>query len=410
MGLAAQAGADHSQHWGHLSSIQLAGGIISVPLIAIGSEILLSNGIVDAFLSIVFGNLIIFSISLCIVLMSYHKRLNAIENAEQFVGKIGGRILAFFVLITMIGWLPRQLAPATQLLQIFPLFSSFNIGALLGALASLVLLFGIKGLKTLCYYSVIPLILLFFIILFNVELNATNNDITFPNRFDFSGTSLIVSSLIASVIDFPTFFRHSRSKKDSVIALFVIFIVTIAIQCMGLFLYHLFLVDKAFISDLMLRGKTPSILISVFLIISIITSASWNIYAASVGWESLFPRFKDRTEYAVIGLTATLIFTSVYMRNSLIIVTNVFDTFISGVGGVLVFEYLRKQFLHEESLSSEVLYNNGSWWLGGAVGLVIYFGTLISYYSTFVSLVAGFGTILIIIQLRKIYRRFIISK
>ncbi|MBU6383959.1 MAG: hypothetical protein KGR16_06565 [Verrucomicrobia bacterium] len=410
MGLAAQASADHSQHWGHLSSIQLAGGIISVPLIAIGAEILLADGIIGAFFSIILGNLIIFGISLCIVLMSYHNRLNAIENAEQFVGKIGGRILAFFVLITMIGWLPRQLAPASQLLQIFPFFSSFNIGALLGALASLVLLFGIKGLKTLCYFSIIPMVILFLLVLLDVEWQSTNKSITFPNQFGFSGVSLIVSSLIASVIDFPTFFRHSRSKKDSVIALVVILVGTIVIQCTGLFLYHLFLVDTVFISGLMARGETPAILISAFLILSIVTSAAWNIYAASVGWESLFPRFKDRTEYAVIGLTATLIFTSVYMRGALVTVTNVFDTIISGIGGVLVFEYLRMQFLREESLSSEVLYNNGSWWLGGAVGLIIYFGTSISYYSTFVSLVAGFGVIWIIIQLRKVYGRFIASK
>jgi cytosine permease len=410
MGLAAKAGADHSQHWGHLSSIQLAGGIISVPLIAVGAEILLSNGIADAILSIILGNLIIFGISLCIVLMSYHNHLNAIENAEQFVGKIGGRILAFFVLITMIGWLPRQLAPASQLLQIFPFFSSFNVGALLGALASLVLLFGIKGLKNLCFYSVIPLMLLFLAILFNVEITAVNRNITFPSRFDFSGTSLIVSSLIASIIDFPTFFRHSKSKKDSIIALIVILFGTIVIQCLGLLLYHLFLIDKNFIFDLMAKGEVASILISIFLVISIVTSASWNIYAASVGWESLFPKFKDKTEYAVIGLTATLIFTSVYMRSSLIPVTNVCDTFISGIGGVLVFEYLRMQFLHEKSLSSEVLYNNASWWIGGFVGLFIYFGALASYYSTFVSLVAGFGIILMIIKLRKIYSWFVGSK
>jgi len=93
--------------------------------------------------------------------MLFEKRLNAIENATQFVGKIGGRMLAFFVLVTMIAWLPRQLSPATQLLQVFLFFSSFNVGALLGATASLVLLFGIKGLKILCSCALVPLLILF---------------------------------------------------------------------------------------------------------------------------------------------------------------------------------------------------------------------------------------------------------
>lgn len=404
MGLAKQARADCSQHWGHLSSIQLAGGILSVPILAVGSEILLSNGIINAILSILLGNLIIFGMSLCIVLMSFRKRLNAIENAKQFVGEFGSRVLALLVLVTMIAWLPRQLDPASQLLQAFPVFSSFNMGALLGSIASLILLFGIKGLKKLCIFSIIPLIFLFFSILFNVELTNTPHDLTFPDHFDFSGTSLVVASLIASIIDFPTFFRHSRSKKDSIIALFIILFATVAIQCASLCLYSLFLVDKGFIFSLLSKGDLPAVLISLFLIISIIASAAWNIYAASVGWESLFPWWKDKTEYAVIGLTATLLFTSLYVRASVLPVTNVADTLISGLGGVLVFEYLRMHFFHERMLKSEVVFNNGSWWIGGIGGLIVYFCTTVSYYSTFFSLVIGFGAITIILQLRKIYR------
>lgn len=342
--------------------------------------------------------------------MSQSNRLNAIENAEQFVGKVGGKILALFVLVSMICWLPRQLEPASQYLKILPIFSKLNIGALLGTLASLVLLFGIKGLKMLCMMCIIPIIILFFVILFILEIETSNITFAFPNRFNFSGTSLVISSLIASVIDFPTFFRHSRSKQDSIIALFVILIVTIIIQCVGIFLYHFFLLDKTYISLLLSDGGNASILISGFLILSIICSAAWNIYAASVGWESLFPMFKDKTEYAVIGLTATILFTSVYLRGSLVTGTNVLDTAISGLGGVLVFEYLRIKFLHEKGLSSEMLYNNISWWVGGIVGLFIYFGTIIPAYSTFVSLTAGFGVIFIIIQLRKIYSRFKMSK
>lgn len=118
----------------------------------------------------------------------------------------------------------------------------------------------------LCSYAIVPLLILFLVIIFSVELNKTNYDVVFSHRFNFTGTSLVISSLIASVIDFPTFFRHSRSKKDSVIALVVVLVVTIVIQCLGLFLYHIFLIDNLFIAALMEKNFTSSIFISAFFI------------------------------------------------------------------------------------------------------------------------------------------------
>jgi purine-cytosine permease-like protein len=411
MGLASEAYADHSQRWWHLSSIQLAGGIISVPLIALGAEVLFSNGIVDALLSIIVGNAIIFFLSLCIVLMSFKERLNAIENATLIVGKKGGRILALLVLITMIGWLARQLFAGAEVLQVSPFFSKFSIGSLIGGIASLVTLFGIKGLKNLCIFLIIPLLLLFFLILMNVEAKAADYEIVIPNKFNLAGTSLIVSSLVASIVDFPTFFRHSKSKRDSIISLLVIFVTTIVIQSMGVFLFHIFLVDKMFIKDLIFHDVFYSHLISMFLILSMTTSAAWNVYAASVGWESLFPVFKDRTEYAVIGLTATLLFSAVQVNHMLVFVTDVCDTLISGIAGVLVFDFVRKKIFSPKEHAFEIPYNNLSWWFGGCAGLLTYFNVfLTSSYSSFVSLITGFVFVILTAQLRQIYGRLVNGK
>ena len=138
MGLNSDALADKSQKWWHLSCIQLAGGIISVPVISITSNIVLSSGILNTLLSIVIGNFIILLISYFIVSMSFEKRLNAVENATQYIGKTGGRVLAFYVLITMIGWVAWELISGEKLLLIFPLFSKFSSGSLIGAAAALI--------------------------------------------------------------------------------------------------------------------------------------------------------------------------------------------------------------------------------------------------------------------------------
>lgn len=100
MGLTSDALADKSQRWWHLSSIQLAGGIISIPVISIASDIFLSSGIANTILSIIIGNFIVLLVSYFIISMSFENRLNAVENAQQFIGKSAGRVLAFFILLT----------------------------------------------------------------------------------------------------------------------------------------------------------------------------------------------------------------------------------------------------------------------------------------------------------------------
>jgi cytosine permease len=400
---------DHSQRWWTLSSIQLAGGIISVPILKTGAEIALSHGIKDAFFSIVFGNFLLLLISISIVLMGFRNRLNAVENAEQIIGKKGGRVLAFLILVTIIGWLPRQLLAGSELLKMLPAFSNVQIGPLIGGFASLLTLFGIKGLKIACLIATIPLMITSLILLFVINPHVLHYELfSIPTKMDFSGTSLIVAVLVASIIDYPTFFRHGKSKRHAVIALIAIPSITIVMQIVGLFLTHSFLTDKQMFSEMIFQNQAHAVLFSIFLILSMITSAAWNIYAASIGWESLFPAYKRRIQYAVIGLTATVLFNAVDIKDIITPMTNLFDTIISGIGGVLVFEFLRKRISGKEISSMDQMCNNFYWSAGALVGLLTYFDFFLSnHYSTIISLVAGFIIALIFTQFRQIYRRVV---
>lgn len=397
MGLTSDALADKSQRWWHLSSIQLAGGIISVPVISIASQIFTSSGVLNTILSIIVGNLIVLLISYFIVSMSFEKRLNAVENAAQFIGKNGGRVLAFYVLITMIGWVAWELISGEELLLIFPLFSKFSSGSLIGAVAALILLIGIRGLKALCVVSTIPLIILLFAIMSIVETSP--KDYVFHSTFSFldliAGVSLIISASAAAVVDYPTFFRHSKTKKDSIIALVVIFIVTSIIQSTGIFLFKVFAMDKEVIGKLLSANDINSAFVVSFLIISMVSSTAWNIYAASVGWESLFPIFKDRTEYAVIGLAAIVLISSIHVKNVFVATATFSDTIISGLGGVLIFEFInRKRRKVRFSIwddKKRFFYSNASWFVGALLGVMAYINFIAPKSdSTVISLIAGF--------------------
>lgn len=394
MGLTSQAKADKHQRWWHLSSIQLAGGIISIPVIAIGSQIFLSSGLLGTVLSILIGNLINLVISYIFISMSFKKRLNAVENATQFLGKIGGKALAFFILTTTIGWVAWELFAGVNLLKIHPFFSKISIGTIIGTIASLILLYGIRGLKILCELTIFPLIVLLVLVVY--ISGPSDDNIPFLQKgklFSLAGISLVLSSSIAAIVDYPTFFRHSKTRKDWLIALVVIFVVTSLVQFLGVFLWRLFASDNQLISHLIFSNGVHAVIIFSFLIISMIASLSWNVYAASVGWESLFPVFKDRTEYAVIGLLATLLFTFVPLENLFILVAKLSDTVICGMGGAIIFDFInkRKSEFFGNFKFRRFLSINLSWIIAALIGIMTYFHFFFAKdNSVLISLIAGF--------------------
>ncbi len=385
MGLTSQATADKSQRWWHLSSIQLAGGIISVPILSIGSAIFYAHGIGNAILSILLGNAFVYLLSLLMIAMSSNMRLNAVENASQFIGKPASRFFAFLILITMTGWTALQLSSGTKFLQFYPFLTNLSTGSVAGVLASLILLFGIRGLKTLSLIAILPL--LFSLIMTVLLLDPSEKHLSATldhNLFELSGLSFVISGGVSAIADFPTFFRHSKSKTDSFIALTLSFLVIVSIQLIGVSLAQIFIFDKDSLYKLISENTMGSFSLASFIFISMIGSACWNIYATSVGWESLFPIFKDRTEYAVIGLVATVLMNYNIMTESFVYLTTFFDTMISALIGVMVVSFL----YHREK--DHILLPNASWLIATCIGLAAYFNIFLSRkMCIFTSLIAG---------------------
>lgn len=398
--------SDITHNFWQLSSIQMAGGIISIPILSVGPMIALSSGIINAILSIILGNFILLIMSLAIVLMAYKHRLNAVENAKKIIGKKAGRILAFFILISMIGWLARQLSSGMDKIRMFLFFDNFEIGPLIGVISALILLSGIKGLKRISQIAMIPLVIFVIIIMTYVGFKSSFPNYPAFSKLDLFGIAPVMGVLIASIIDYPTFYRHSKTKKDAIISLFMLFFMTVFLQIAAVFLFDISTNNNPNIMHLLMENPVICAVTLLFLFISMICSIAWNMYAASVGWESLFPRFKGRTEYALIGLVAIALMANIQLENFLIFINSILDTFISAIGGVLVFEYFNNRLEQKKIYGKEKIFFISSWFLAGSLALVFQnFLKKISIDGVIIGFCIGFILSAVFLKAWKIYRK-----
>jgi len=398
--------SDITHNFWQLFSIQMAGGIISVPVLAVGPLVAKSSGSVNAILSIFLGNFIILIMSLAIVLMSYKHRLNAVENAKKIVGKTAGRILAFFILISMIGWLARQLSSGMDKIRMCSIFEHFEVGPLIGVISALILLSGIRGLKKISQVVTLPLIVFVLILMSYIGDKTTFSTYPSFSNLNLWGVAPVLGALIASIVDYPTFYRHSKAKKDSIISLLMIFFATVFLQIAAVFLFDLSTSDSSKIMQLLMADTFICTITLLFLFTSMICSISWNMYAASVGWVSLFPKFKGRTEYALIGLVAVALIANVQLEELLIFTNSIFDVFISAIGGVLVFEYFSNRLEQKQIYGKEKKFFVSSWFLASFLALSFqYLFTKWNIDGVIGGFFFGFILAAVFLKSWKIYRR-----
>jgi purine-cytosine permease-like protein len=111
-----------------------------------------------------------------------------------------------------------------------------------------------------------------------------------------------------------------------------------------------------------------------------------------VGWESLFPIFKDRTEYALIGLLATVFLGYSQLEYPFISLAKFSDTIISAVGGVLLYAFfLRKRTSYTHNIHRYFFFNSICWMIGCMFGMTVFFNYIFeTQNSTFIALLIGF--------------------
>jgi cytosine permease len=266
-----------------------------------------------------------------------------VENVYKRIGKVSGFILSIILVIAFISWYMIDLQTATVALSNFFLHNPedknvmIRIGAVLGLLIALVSTGGISLIKHTCV--VIFPFLLFFVI---YTLSTGNWSLLLKSNweFSFSATISVIALTLPGTVNLPTFFRHSRSIADSILALTLITIIYILFQSLSIF------TELASPSEFLTKN-VPGIssqihlfLGLIFVIGSLLSLNLVNIYYASAAWELLVPHKRSPKEYAIIGLlgTAAYIFFQVdfFMR----FLVNMASNLIASIGITLLAVHL----------------------------------------------------------------------
>jgi hypothetical protein len=293
-------------------------------------------------------------------------RLNAIENFRDYIGRYGSIVIAVILTLAFLDWYALQINTSmsefNKLLSLGSIFkenSLTRIGATFGLVTAL---FAIGGIKTLKWISVISLPGFLFYHLY-VIFNSSYS--VFETNWEISYIGIIstILTLLPGVINLPTFFRHSRSRADSYLALTVMTIFITFFECSTIWM--------RFSGS---EGISPyAILTTAYLFVMLICTNLLNIYLASACYETFMPRFEGTKGHAIMGLLGTLVYTFVQVSSPIEFLLDLFNIYIGGLGVVLLVSFLVRMIVKHRPRTFEKTINGAAWIVGCVVGTVMEF-------------------------------------
>lgn len=355
---------DHNQNFWQLASIQATA--MGLPVFLIGGQIAKEIGPGAAIVSVLIGNLILWIIALAIVGMTGGARTNAIENVKRYLGKPSGVIAAFVLIAAFLAWFSLQIRASITFMEAFlgmPSLGdlSLRIGATLGLFISLLSVGGIRLIKWICVASLPILTILsiyFFYLCDSIPLNKLNF------AFSFSAITSVVIIILPGIVNLPTFFRHSRSKPHSFLAISLMTILISFFQCLSIYMGVSDPVDLAnnqFVSS----GMQLNIFaLGLFVLLSLICINLVNIYLASAGWETIVKKVTGPKEYAIVGLAGTAVFTFLQINFPMQLIENVVNSYIASLGVVLLIAFLIRIIVRHRPRIFEKIISNICWFFG----------------------------------------------
>ena len=353
---------DRHQTFWQLASIQSAA--TGIPVIIVGGQLAVQYGAGAAITSVILGNLILWTVGLGIISMAAPNRDNALQNVSRYLGKTGGMSAALFLILSFLAWYILQLNAANA--AIAHLLSHreapLQLGAGLGAFIALLSIGGIQFIKKYCV-AVFPL--LFAFVVYSIVRSAPHFHMDSLWEFSFFGTIAIISTTLPGIVNLPTFFRHSRSQYDSYLGLSLMIAFTIIFQI------YTITSNIYDISSIITNNYTYVIILSSFILLSLVSSNLVNIYFASAGWEMIFPHRKSNKEFVIVGLLGTAAYTFLQISAPMEFILSMAENFIASLGVVLLMSFLIKMFASHRPRPYEKLINMGCWFFGALVGTVL---------------------------------------
>ncbi len=309
--------------------------------------------------------------------MTGPKRKNTVELASEYIFKGGAYVAAGVLILTAASWFSIQLISDTSALV--TLYAGpdsvggaihIQLGVVLGLVSAKIAMYGIRGLKWLCVITVIPLIA--FIIYTAFFADFTSIVINSPKTISLYGLPAVIVFWLAATADYLTFFRHSDSMRQSVVALLAILVFSIVVQVSGAFLGGSVLPGR---ESLEVIDAYPSGWLSLtaytgFLILSNLAINIANIYWASVAWELLVPKYVGKKEYLILGLIGVIWFVLIRSEHVHIFLATIGDIIIGCLACVFVMVFIADKLGHHRLMLSDKIIASIGWTIGSLAGLV----------------------------------------
>jgi purine-cytosine permease-like protein len=300
----------HQTYW-QLAAIQLSGWT-SLPILATSLLLLQTNSFLGSILTLIVGNAVLWFIRLGLIAMSHSKRQSTLDISREYLSDFGAFFISVLLLLSTYAWYLTQTTTASStLIRLFSLHESPQIdqftqmSVFLGILSAFLCMQGMPLLRKISSFCFPILILLFMCLLFTLPAASTPN----LHATSLSGLGLVLATNLGITSDFPTFFRHSKSWEDSIKALTIVQIFSLAIAICSLYFGSIIHGNIEISARLALQNPLLRFSLLGFVFLSVICANVANVYSASVGWEVLAPKaLIGRKEYLILGLILTSCF------------------------------------------------------------------------------------------------------
>lgn len=367
------------QNWWQLASVQV-GGTICLPLLLVGYELGKQGNLLSTLLSILWGNLLLFALSLIAGFMSTKRNLTTVEYASVYFGPKGRKFFALTLASSMLGWFAIQTqfmgADVYHFIQQFQ--SEITISAVIWkqalnfVLAALMIagaFFGLHfftGMSNVC----IPLLLATIgYAVYNVGLltwKEIENYHAFPiPLWDGKGVSLVLASCMAGVIDLPTFYRHAESRRATIGASVANFLIAMpVIQIAGMWLYygtHAVTISEALSTQDSLSWK---IWVVCFMLMAGWTTNNLNLYSAALSLRGLYQRMSFSMAMGLAGIVGSLLL-FIPLLEQFALALDLMGIFVAAMGGAMFMAYVLEAY----NFDTQPLFVWIAWCLGIGAGL-----------------------------------------
>jgi hypothetical protein len=345
-----------------LSSILSAS--LGLSAVIVGKTLATQHGAGTAICSLAIGNLILWLIATAIITMVDKTDATAIDNIKSYLSAYGGIPIALIFMMAFLGWYASQIDFSIKALNGLNLYQSeaqqgmlIRVGAVLGLFSAMLAMGGIHLLRVIAVCA-FPAIFLYYL----YTIVTSSHSVSFAGTWGISFQGIVAAILVIlpGVINFPTVFRHSRSKAHSFLSLTLFTILITSFEASTIWM------------DL---SATRSILQETTLIIFIISILTltnlMNVYMASASWASIIPKFGSSKGFAIIGLLGTLFYTFIQISAPMQFLQNLTNAYIAVLGIVLLIAYLLRILLKHRPRPFEKMINLTTW-LVGCVAATIY--------------------------------------